>query len=261
MALGEFCREVEQKDGARNLLLGLYYHFYGVPDLQSHIRWRVAKAYVDFDRRHILDVGCGSGLMTFEVAKRAKRAKMIIGLDSSCESIEVAKRGQKTGSFNHVDFCDGDVTNLPFEDGTFDEVLCFAVLEHVEDDYKAVSEISRVLKKEGLLIITSPTLEFRRYFGDKFANAIGHNRAGYTVDQIHRMLQLEGIKVLNYKYYTLFLGSSVSSLFYKHISAYPKLHFALSPVLNAVSFADFFGDSKFARHFVIRGVESGPESV
>ena len=49
-----------------------------------------------------------------------------------------------------------DLTNLPFEDNRFDLILCNHVLEHVTDDHKAISEIFRVLKKEGKAILQVP---------------------------------------------------------------------------------------------------------
>ena len=49
-----------------------------------------------------------------------------------------------------------DVHNIPFEDNAFSVVFCNHVMEHVEDDIKAMSEINRVLKSGGWAIIQSP---------------------------------------------------------------------------------------------------------
>jgi len=49
-----------------------------------------------------------------------------------------------------------DLTQLPFQNDTFDCILCYHVLEHIEDDLKALSEMYRVLKKTGWAIIQSP---------------------------------------------------------------------------------------------------------
>ncbi len=49
-----------------------------------------------------------------------------------------------------------DLTNLPFDEKTFDAVLCYHVLEHIEDDKKAISEIHRVLKPGGWAILQTP---------------------------------------------------------------------------------------------------------
>lgn len=50
----------------------------------------------------------------------------------------------------------GDVQNLSFEDSSFDNVICLEVLEYVDEPKRALSEIFRVLKKDGILILSVP---------------------------------------------------------------------------------------------------------
>lgn len=49
-----------------------------------------------------------------------------------------------------------DIMNLSFDDGSFDIIICIHVLEHVEDDRKAMSELYRILKKKGFALIDVP---------------------------------------------------------------------------------------------------------
>ncbi|MDP6908310.1 MAG: class I SAM-dependent methyltransferase, partial [Flavobacteriales bacterium] len=49
-----------------------------------------------------------------------------------------------------------DIQNMPFDDNSFDVIFCNHVLEHVEDDYKAMSELFRVLKPDGFAILQVP---------------------------------------------------------------------------------------------------------
>lgn len=60
-----------------------------------------------------------------------------------------------------------DVHQIPFEDETFDVVFCNHVLEHVDDDLLACSEINRVLKKDGWGIIQSPVYDLEKTIEDK----------------------------------------------------------------------------------------------
>ena len=71
---------------------------------------------------------------------------------------------------------EGSITNLPFEDDEFDFVFCTEVLEHVVDDAEALREISRVLRLDGLALISTPTLTA------PFDPA--HVREGYTLNEI-----------------------------------------------------------------------------
>lgn len=66
-----------------------------------------------------------------------------------------------------------DVCSLPYENNFFDLVIAFDVLEHVEDDVLAVSEIKRVLKKNGKFIITVPAFNF---LYSKHDEKLGHFR-------------------------------------------------------------------------------------
>ena len=57
---------------------------------------------------------------------------------------------------SHLAMQKADLTNLPFEENMFNAIICYHVLEHIEDDSKAMSEILRVLKPGGWAIIQSP---------------------------------------------------------------------------------------------------------
>lgn len=61
-----------------------------------------------------------------------------------------------------------DITNLKFNDNSFNAVLCYHVLEHVEDDRKAISEIFRVLKVDGWAVLQSPIDESREITFENF---------------------------------------------------------------------------------------------
>lgn len=54
-----------------------------------------------------------------------------------------------------------DINNIPFEDNSFDRIICSHVLEHIETDEKAISELYRILKPGGIALIAVPT------YGDK----------------------------------------------------------------------------------------------
>lgn len=92
----------------------------------------------------VLDVGCGTGRMLSYFNNVEK-----FGIDIS---VDMAKMCRDKG----IEACMGNVEDLPYEDGSMDMVICTDVLEHVFDLYKTLSEINRVVKKGGYIILRVP---------------------------------------------------------------------------------------------------------
>lgn len=256
MPLGKALQRIAPENTGALTRLGrrLYYQAWGIPELYSHIRWRAIRRFVDFDRKMMLEVGCGIGLMTFEIAQRA-RLSIIVGLDCCRQSVVQAQR--LSALFHNCRFYVADVTSIPARDGIFDEVLCFDVLEHVPDDHRAMREISRVLKRDGILVISCPTPRFPKVFGHEFASAIGHVRDGYTLNQIESMCQQVGLQVMEHKHYTLSIGSRVCSLFYKNLHNHAMLQTILSPFLYTISLMDFVGEPANACSILVKARKQG----
>jgi SAM-dependent methyltransferase len=98
----------------------------------------------------VLDVGCGGG----SVAKAVKRERPdleVFGCDLSESALKIAG-----ASPDGVDFRLATAERLPFDDGTFDLVWIFDVLEHVEDPERVLREVARVLKPGGRFHIVLP---------------------------------------------------------------------------------------------------------
>jgi 2-polyprenyl-6-hydroxyphenyl methylase / 3-demethylubiquinone-9 3-methyltransferase len=94
----------------------------------------------------VLDVGCGGGLLSEEFAKKGA---FVTGIDISKNSIEIAKNHALESKLE-IDYKKGSAEDIPEKDNSFDVVICADCLEHVEDLDKVISEISRVLKSDGL---------------------------------------------------------------------------------------------------------------
>jgi SAM-dependent methyltransferase len=99
-----------------------------------------------------------------------------------------------------VRFVCGDATRLEFDSGSFDAVTMFDVLEHIPDDSRAISEISRVLKPGGYFLISVPN-EHWCYPYYRFMKPIcpseeemfaewGHVRRGYSLDQLSNLIAI-----------------------------------------------------------------------
>ncbi|MFX1277126.1 MAG: class I SAM-dependent methyltransferase [Promethearchaeota archaeon] len=85
-----------------------------------------------------------------------------------------------------------DISNLPYREKTFDFLSALSVLEHVKNDKQAISEISRIMKKEGIVIITVP--HGMKYFTTQ-DKLIGHYRR-YETSQIVDLFNKNDMKVM-----------------------------------------------------------------
>lgn len=100
----------------------------------------------DPDKLKALEVGCGGGILTEEIAKMGFRTT---GIDISKNAIKQANDHALLKQLN-INYKIGDALELPIENNEFDAVFCCDVLEHLPDLNKAITEISRVLKPEGI---------------------------------------------------------------------------------------------------------------
>ena len=102
----------------------------------------------------VLDVGCGTGTLAIEVARRLGSAGRVAGIDPSTEQIARARRSAARRSLP-IDCQIGVIEQLPFPDQTFDVVLSTLMMHHLPDSLKrqGLAEIARVLKPGGRLVI------------------------------------------------------------------------------------------------------------
>ncbi len=102
----------------------------------------------------VLDVGCGTGTLAMEVARRVGRTGRVVGVDPGTEQIA---RARSKAARRHVpiEFHLGVIEHLAFPDQTFDVVFSTLMMHHLPDSLKrqGLAEIARVLKPGGRLVI------------------------------------------------------------------------------------------------------------
>jgi ubiquinone/menaquinone biosynthesis C-methylase UbiE len=161
---------------------------------------------VDFNRfsllpgDRVLDIGCGSGRHT--AAAYQYPGISVIGVDLNLDDVQQARNrllfhdhcGEHGGGSWLLSVA--DIGSLPFEDASFDLVICSEVLEHILDEKTAVTEIIRVLKTGRTLVVSVP-----RYFPERICwtlsdayhqTANGHVRI-YRKQQLIRLLEAQGV--------------------------------------------------------------------
>lgn len=126
-----------------------YTHGHHESVLRSH-RWRTAANSAAYlvpllePGMDILDVGCGPGTITADLAALTHPGRTV-GIDASAEVIEQARATGQAG----VEFRVGDLMELPFPDGSFDVVHAHQVLQHLADPVGALREMARVCRPGG----------------------------------------------------------------------------------------------------------------
>lgn len=99
----------------------------------------------------VLEVGCGEG---YGIAILALKAQEYVAIDKFQTNLDDYKK-----QYKNIRFMQANVPPFPFEDNTFDALVTFQVIEHIEEDEEFVSEMYRVLKPKGTLVLTTPNIK------------------------------------------------------------------------------------------------------
>ena len=101
-------------------------------------------------QKPVLDIGVGNGKMSAFIFR--SHPEFDVGIDLDERGLENARTTKKYRKILHA-----DAQNLPFKDASFNTIVSNSTFEHIQQDIKAVSEVSRVLKKNGLFFTTVPS--------------------------------------------------------------------------------------------------------
>jgi O-antigen biosynthesis protein len=145
-------------------------------------RYLFAKQFVQQDH-HVLDLGCGAGYGSAELA--ANTGAYVVGVDISAEAVTYATE-QYGGK--HVRFEQMDCRSLEFEEATFDAVVSFEVIEHIEEVEAYLASVRQVLKEDGVFIVSTPNKKMYSDSMEDYENPY-HVREYYYqefVDLLHK---------------------------------------------------------------------------
>lgn len=121
----------------------------------AQLPWEICRyRYLGLDQHmpgaRFLDVGCGTGDRSMLPAKHFG-VKEFVGIDHSSASLAVAQKNAKVEGFDRFTPMEGDVLNLPFENGSFDIVVSWGVLHHTSDPLRGFQEMARVCRSGGFV--------------------------------------------------------------------------------------------------------------
>jgi len=120
---------------------------------------RYAFASVFANRKKVLDIACGEGYGSNLIAQIAEA---VTGVDIDEETIQKAKTKYPR---QNLIFKHGSASSIPCEDNYFDIVISFETIEHLNEHIQMFAEIKRVLKPDGILILSSPDKTLSDTFG------------------------------------------------------------------------------------------------
>jgi SAM-dependent methyltransferase len=145
---------------------------------------------IDIKEKNILDIGCGYGW--FELYAVDVECKKIIGIEISSKDLVTAKNSINN---SNVDFIVADALKLPFDDGVFDTVVSWEVLEHLPKDTEIVffKEVRRVLKDNGVFYFSTPNNTLLAKIGDPAWWLQGHRH--YKVSSLSEIIKKSGLSV------------------------------------------------------------------
>jgi len=148
-----------------------------------------------------LDAGCGGGRHSYEALRRGAD---VVAMDYDLEEC-------KKVVYSFASACDdgnadpdrwhmvhGDVLCLPFDDNSFDRIICSEVCEHLHEDYRVLRQMVRVMKKGARIAVTVPTTFSEKVYGViepfYFENPGGHVRI-FTPWELAGKMEEAGLKI------------------------------------------------------------------
>lgn len=128
----------------------------------------------------VLDLGCGNGYGSVILATRAAK---VFGFDISLEAIDFAQTNYKREKTHYLV---GDSSELPFRNETFDRIIAFELIEHVEDQRRFLKEVKRVLKKSAQFIVSTPN---KKIYLDKTGTKNPYHKREFYLNEIEDLLR------------------------------------------------------------------------
>jgi 2-polyprenyl-3-methyl-5-hydroxy-6-metoxy-1,4-benzoquinol methylase len=226
-------------DPGRSRFERLYASLLGAPANGVRIRLRRVLPVTQGRFENILDAGCGSGIFSFELAKRHPEAE-VLGIELEPDLVGRANEMARRAGLTNCRFEQGDVSKLDFE-GAFDLVVSVDNFEHVEDDISAMRALLLALRPGGRLVVHVPGYERRWLLFGKRVNfdVPGHVRPGYRAEELVGKLRDAGFEVTGHSYTYGPLETFTNNISYLISGADQRnkvLYAAVFPVLLGLSY-------------------------
>lgn len=104
---------------------------------------------------NVLDVACGTGVVSFEIAQLVGAYGKVVGIDTDPGMLTIAERIRKGRGTNNLVFRQMDGNAIKYADGVFDRIVCQHALMFFDDKPRALREMFRVLSRGGSMVVTA----------------------------------------------------------------------------------------------------------
>jgi SAM-dependent methyltransferase len=168
------------------------------PGLDLHVRSRalLSRFWAAGDRR-VLDAGCGNGYFSWLAYRSGAR---VLGL--SFDGVQVHKAGrflleELRADPSRLAFEQRNLYHLDTESRTFDEIICYEVLEHLDRDREVLAHFHRLLQPGGVLHLCCPNRAHPRHQREVLdtTESGGHVRPGYVEEDYRELLEPLGFRI------------------------------------------------------------------
>ena len=177
-----------------------------------------------------LDIGCGCGEWC---AKLARMGFKVSGIDPDADELAAARA--LTGPWaRRLNFLNPMPERLPFKENEFDLIISVCAIEHFTEFRQALSEMQRVMKDKGTLILTADSFSYQDVGKklDQKHRKMYHVKNHFTVPELSAELKQHGFRVEESTY---FINSKLSAWFFRQLLRFPIMSLALFPIAYPVS--------------------------
>jgi ubiquinone/menaquinone biosynthesis C-methylase UbiE len=139
----------------------------------------------------LADLGCGTGSLTFELARFAHK---VIGVDLSSEMLKRARAIANDRGVDNVEFRQGDLLRLPLESRSVDAAFCVMVLHFLPDPARAIAGFCRIVRPGGSVILVDLVQHNQQWMREKMA----HQWLGFERGAIEKWFRNAGAASVDY---------------------------------------------------------------
>ena len=151
----------------------------------------------------LADVGCGTGSLTFELARFARN---VIGVDLSHEMLRRARAIAKERKLGNVEFRQGDALEVPLPARSVDATFCVMVLHFVPDPARAIANLCRITRHGGPIIL----VDLVQHKQDWMREQMAHQWLGFDQPAIERWFRQAGASAVDYELTGSFAGEKLA---------------------------------------------------